>query len=124
MRGAIFLLGCSILTGLAYWAYSENYKTQAELERVKDLRFEISDRREAIAVLTAEWAYLNRPDRLRTLAVINFDRLKLIPMTSDHFGSMATLPEYEAPQPKTPQPVWVDGQSENTPRVKVGGQYP
>lgn len=123
MRGAVFLLGCSVLTVLAYWAYKENYKTQAEIERVKELRYEISDRREAISVLTAEWAYLNRPDRLRQLADLNFDQLKLIPMTSDHFGTLATLPEYEAPQPVLPEPQWVSGRQEPE-RVKTEGQYP
>ena len=124
MRGTFLLIGCSIVTVLAYWAYSENYKTQAELERVTELRYQIADRREAITVLTAEWAYLNRPDRLRKLVEVNFETLKLIPMTSDHFGSLAALPEYKAPEPKLPEPVWVGGQRDGTPRVKVGGHYP
>ena len=42
-----------------------------------DLRAEIADEREALAVLNAEWAYLNRPDRLRDLADLNGDRLGL-----------------------------------------------
>ncbi|MEM9715352.1 MAG: cell division protein FtsL [Pseudomonadota bacterium] len=130
MRGAFFLIGCAVLTGLAYWAYSENYKTQAELERVEELRYLIADRREAISVLTAEWAYLNRPDRLHKLADSNFDQLKLIPMTSDHFGSLASLPDYQPPQPQIPErgAVWVDGQLQQPdieiPRVKEGGHYP
>ena len=123
MRGVFFLLGCSVLTVLAYWAYSENYKTQAEIERVEALRYEIADRREAIAILTAEWAYLNRPDRLRRLAEINFETLKLIPMTADHFGTLDELPTYSPPEPKFPEAQWVNEQP-TAPRVKVGGQYP
>ncbi|MEM0977704.1 MAG: cell division protein FtsL [Pseudomonadota bacterium] len=123
MKGVAFLLGCMVLTGLAYWAYSENYKTQAELARVETLRYQIADRREAISVLTAEWAYLNRPDRLRKLADMNFERLKLIPMTSDHYGSLVSLPRYVSPSPKLPDAVWVNGQQEGL-RRKDGGQYP
>ena len=123
MRGAIFLVGCSLLTALAYWAYSENYKTQAEIERVEALRYEIADRREAISILTAEWAYLNRPDRLRRLAELNFETLKLIPMTSDHFGTLADLPTYAPPEPKLPEPQWVS-EPAPAPRLKDGGHYP
>ena len=86
MRSLIYVAMVMSVFGLAFWAYQENYKTQAEIERVKELRYEISDRREAISVLTAEWAYLNRPDRLRELADLNFDRLGLLPLHPDQFG--------------------------------------
>jgi hypothetical protein len=49
----------------ATWAYRVNYATQEAMNRVADLEAAISAEREALAVLDAEWAYLNRPDRLR-----------------------------------------------------------
>jgi hypothetical protein len=43
-------------------------------------------------VLNAEWAYLNRPDRLLQLVNANFDDLRLLQLTSDHFARLEQIP--------------------------------
>ncbi|WP_165351918.1 cell division protein FtsL [Salipiger sp. IMCC34102] len=73
--------------GLGTWAYQEHYRTQAVMKDVRGLQARIGDAHERLAILRAEWAYLNRPDRLRDLADLNFDRLGLLPMEPDSFGS-------------------------------------
>ncbi|MFW2588250.1 cell division protein FtsL [Sagittula sp. SSi028] len=86
MRTILFILSALAVIGSGYWAYRENYQTQDELDRAQGLRAEITAARERLAILRAEWAYLNRPDRLRDLAALNFDRLGLIPLRPDQFG--------------------------------------
>ena len=92
MRSLFYILTALAVIGLATWAYNENYKTQAALREVSELNREIAHLRETLGVLRAEWAYLNRPDRLRDLADLNFDRLGLLPLSPDQFGRADQIP--------------------------------
>lgn len=91
MRSLFLLLSALGVMGLAFWAYRENYRTQAELADVRELQNEIGQLRESLSVLKAEWAYLNRPDRLRELAEINFERLGLLPFEPRQFGGVSDV---------------------------------
>ncbi|MGV6848207.1 MAG: cell division protein FtsL [Marinibacterium sp.] len=86
MKGLLYLMTALAVFGLASWAYREHYATREVLAETQRLQREIGDARTRLAVLRAEWAYLNRPDRLRELAEINFDRLGLLPLRPDQFG--------------------------------------
>jgi len=86
MRSFFYIISGFMVMGLAYWAYHENYETQASLGEVRSLHRQIGVAHERLNVLEAEWAYLNRPDRLRDLAELNFDRLGLLPLMPDAFG--------------------------------------
>jgi len=88
MRVMFFVIATLAVMGLGNWAYVENYKTQRALDQVEDLQREIGQMREQLGVLRAEWAYLNRPDRLRDLAELNFDRLGLLPLAPEQFGQV------------------------------------
>lgn len=84
------LLGSTVLA-LAFWAYQENYRTRETLAEVRAVQAEIGRLQEQYGVLRAEWAYLNRPDRLRELAALNFPRLGLMPMNSGQFGRVSAI---------------------------------
>jgi hypothetical protein len=86
MRSFLFLLTAVAVVGMAFWAYRENYATQRALSETTRLHSEIGRASARLAVLRAEWAYLNRPDRLRELAEINFNSLGLLPLRPDQFG--------------------------------------
>ena len=86
MRGFLYVISALAVVALAFWAYQQNYATQQALREVRGLQNHIATQRSRLAVLRAEWAYLNRPERLRDLAEINFDRLGLLPLMPDQFG--------------------------------------
>jgi len=86
MRSLLFVVTALAVIGLAFWAYHENYKTQSVVTYTEKLQSGITQARARLAVLKAEWAYLNRPDRLRELANINFDSLGLLALAPEQFG--------------------------------------
>lgn len=91
MRPVLYFLTFLSVIALGFWAYRENYATQASLREVRKLQREITDLREALSVQKAEWAYLNRPERLRELVNLNFDTLMLLPMEPSQFGDVAEV---------------------------------
>lgn len=88
MRPVFYSATFIAVIGLAFWAYHENYATQRSLRDVSNLQDEIISLRESLATQHAEWAYLNRPDRLRDLTALNFDRLGLLPLQPEQFGQV------------------------------------
>ncbi|ABL68696.1 MULTISPECIES: cell division protein FtsL [Paracoccus] len=100
MRSVLYLLTALSVMGLAFWAYRENYRTQAAISEMSDIQRQIGRLREDLGVLRAEWAYLNRPGRLRQLVDLNFERLKLVPFGSDQFVDVGQV---AFPTPKAPE---------------------
>ena len=88
MKTFLYIFCCGVVISVAYWAYKENYRTQASLRRVADLQNQIAAERETISVLNAEWAYLNRPERLRELVDLNYEELGLLPLMPEHFAEV------------------------------------
>lgn len=102
MRPLFYVFGVIAVIGFAVWAYQQNYATQDALKKLDKLNSQIAVERERLAVLRAEWAYLNRPERLNQLVAMNFDRLRLLPMSYESFGSVSQIPYPEMSQADLP----------------------
>ena len=76
---------------LGLWAYKINYDSRAANQRVKELEKSILSANKQLKILNAEWAHLNRPDRLRKLAEYYFFELRLTPINPDDFISFSDV---------------------------------
>ena len=85
MRSLIYTLTFACLVGLAFWAYQENIKTQNAIAHTEKLQKEIGIAQARLSILKAEWAYINRPERLTELVDLNFGRLQLMPLRASNF---------------------------------------
>ena len=101
MRSILYLIVAMVVMSLAFWAYRENYRTQDALNEMEGVQREIAGLREQLVVLRAEWAYLNRPARLRELVALNADKLNLKPINSGQFVDSAKI-DYPPPPVKYP----------------------
>nr|WP_252733343.1 cell division protein FtsL [Paracoccus marinaquae] len=99
MRPLTYLGVTLLVLALAFWAYRENYRTQAAMSEMGQIQREIAGLREDLGVLRAEWAYLNRPERLRELVNLNFERLQLVPLES---GQYLDIGNVDYPKPPAP----------------------
>ncbi|MEM9319205.1 MAG: cell division protein FtsL [Pseudomonadota bacterium] len=88
MRGFATTLGTIAVIGLGYWAYHQNIQTKATIQEVDRIQRQIGAERERLEMLQDEWAYLTRPDRLRALADLDFQRLQLMPMQPSQFADL------------------------------------
>ncbi len=97
MRTLFRLAAAAAVLALAVWAYRQNYETQARLDEVDGLHAEIASLRGRASMLRAEWAYLNKPERLDGLATLNFDRLRLLELGPGSFRRIDQIPHPAAP---------------------------
>lgn len=103
MRLVLYVSSAVLVVVCATWAYRVNYATQEAMNRVADLRAEIAREREALGVLEAEWAYLNRPDRLRALVDANAATLALVELAPDQFADVGMVAFPPPPDPTVPE---------------------
>lgn len=89
MRLLHLVVICSLIFAAAY-VYRIKMDSTARVERVLQLRAEIREQREAIAVLRAEWAKLDAPLRLQGLVERH---LALKPINATQYDSLKNLPE-------------------------------
>jgi hypothetical protein len=87
-RSTLLWLLAAIIVGSGL--YQLKYEVQAKEERLTRLNRQIQAEQEAIHVLNAEWAFLNRPDRLAELAGRH---LEMNPVAPAQFTLMGAIPQ-------------------------------
>jgi hypothetical protein len=68
MKRLLHLFAILALVGSALYAYRTKYDTLFLSEQATKMRNKIASEKDGIAVLKAEWQYLNKPDRVQILA--------------------------------------------------------
>ncbi|SFH77535.1 cell division protein FtsL [Albimonas pacifica] len=103
MRSLLYVSALALVCVVAIWAYRVINDTQDLAAEVEALHAQIAREREAIAVLHAEWAWLNRPERLDRLVALHAEELALQPLTPVQFGEAAAV-AFQPPPPRAPGP--------------------
>jgi hypothetical protein len=94
MKRLLTFIAISLLIGSAVYAYRVKYDSIVLAEQVAKLKSRIHREKDAIAVLKAEWQYVNRPDRVQALADAHTD---LKPMSVHQVVRWSELPARQAP---------------------------
>jgi len=74
----------------AFGLYMVKYKVQAVRTEVASAERQLREEKKNLHVMTAEWTYLNRPERLRQLSAKYLD---IKPMHGNQLADFASLPE-------------------------------
>lgn len=122
MSGVLVLM----LLGGFYGLYSLSLKVRQVQKEIELLESNTRAEREAIRVLEAEWAYLNRPEYIQTVLA----QLDLVPVVASQYAAFDILP-YTIP-PEIPQSEWTGadrpiphpkrGQSQVASPLGIGGE--
>lgn len=91
MRLIFYSFSLILVMSLAYLANLESVKTKATMYSAKLLRTEVDELKEELKFLNAEWALLNRPDRLSDLVKWHYRELKLMPISIKNFKSIKSV---------------------------------
>ncbi len=89
MRRALTISAIGLTAVMSYGLYNMKYEVRRLENRVSELHQKLGADREALQVLRAEWAYLNRPDRLQGLAVRHLDLSRVV---VSQIGTLEDLP--------------------------------
>jgi cell division protein FtsL len=81
-----FLVLCLLVSG--FFLYSLEHSTRGLERQIAKMKSGISNEREQIKLLNAEWSSLTRPDRLQQLAQ---EKLKLQPLSANQIVTVADL---------------------------------
>jgi hypothetical protein len=67
-RVSIIAIWVAVIMVSAFGLYRVKYEVQSIRAQIRETSAELAQERESLHVVAAEWAYLNRPERLQRLA--------------------------------------------------------
>ncbi len=94
MRGRVTLFWILLAAVVGFGLFQVKYKVQTLEDDLRRLNAAITAEQEQLHVLSAEWAYLNRPARLQDLSARH---LPLRRPTVDQIGALDSLPDRPEP---------------------------
>jgi len=83
------LIYMAVIALVACGVYFVKYSAQDMQRKVAALEKQLQQEREALHLLRAEWAYLNRPERLSRLAT---QHLQMVPVVPAALTSLQAIP--------------------------------
>lgn len=83
------IIWVAVVVVSAFALYSVKFKVQTLRAQIADISSQLEQERESMNVVAAEWAYLNRPDRLQKLAA---SYLKTEETTVEQIADVAAIP--------------------------------
>lgn len=102
MRLLLYFAGILSLLTLAALSYSQNYATREILSEIDRTKTTIRAKQQQLRALEDEWAYLNRPDRIKALAVLNYSHIQLSRQFPQAPQSISDLPFQPDPEEYNP----------------------
>jgi hypothetical protein len=135
MRRFMHMVAILLFVGSALYAYRIKYDSIYLSERLAKLRTQVAREKEAIAVLKAEWQFVNRPDRIQALAdkhlpdlapaqitqLVRWSDVPPRPATVDGIGAKLEALGLAAP---TNTPALAKGGDAHTPTTTTPGRKP
>jgi cell division protein FtsL len=111
------LIYMAVIAVAACGVYFVKYSVQDMQRKVAALEEQLQQEQQALHLLRAEWAYLNRPERLSRLAA---DHLKMVPVAATSLTTLAAIP---AAQIQEKQQNSLPSASESTLLYRPAGGY-
>lgn len=97
-KSTLLFLMLAVISGALLFHTSQ--KVVDGQQRLAELDRDIGRENESLRVLSAEWSYLNKPERLEKLAR---QHLKLEPMKGKQFARLTDLPDVPPPAETSPE---------------------
>lgn len=95
-----------IMVASAFGLYKVKFEVQTIRSQIADMSHELERERESLNVVAAEWAYLNRPDRLQKLAnqYLNTEEVTVQQIAEVRAIPFPQVMEASSEAPTTPSP--------------------